>query len=205
MFLSGDDLKYLALCLFPFVLIILISAASGSKGPEESYSQHPLYQDEPVITTHLDSDAAISSTPIPEIVEEPIEVVQPKGEWVWARVTAYCPCEICCGKEITDPAYGITSTQVNVLSGNPNDAYGIAADPRAVPYGTTIYVPEYWESLQRNRTFIPTDPIQVDDTGGGMRRSWSREGVIHLDVRYRTHSAAQNWGRRWMRVFIYDD
>lgn len=127
-----------------------------------------------------------------------------EGRWVWAQVTAYCPCDICCGKTPNDPAYGITSTGVNVLSGNPNHAYGIAADPRAIPYGTRIYVPNYWESLKNNQNFIPTELTTVDDTGGAMRQSWERRGIIHLDVRYRTHRAALSWGVRMMQVFVYD-
>jgi 3D (Asp-Asp-Asp) domain-containing protein len=128
----------------------------------------------------------------------------PRGRWVWARVTAYTHHYASCGKRPSDPGYGITSTGVNVLSGDPNDAYGIAADPRAVPYGTRIYVPGYYESLLNNQNFVPTEMIDVDDTGGALRNSWSRERIIHLDVRYRTETAARNWGVRWMQVFIYD-
>lgn len=149
-----------------------------------------VYQDAPDVDEEVSIRSDISSSH-PQIHE---------GRWVTAQVTAYCPCSICCG----DQADGITSTGVNVLSGNPNDAYGIAADPRAIPYGTRIYVPGYWESLQNNETFIPTRLSTVDDTGGAMRQSWDRKRVIHLDVRYRTHRAALSWGVRIMRVFIYD-
>lgn len=137
--------------------------------------------------------------PIEEIVEEPIRRAEPSGRWVWAYVTAYCPCSICCGSH----ANGRTSTGVNVRSGDPHDAYGYAVDPSVIPYGTRIYVPGYWESLQNNRSFIPTEPLKADDTGGAMRRS-GRRGILHIDVRYRTHRAAQKWGTREMRVFIYE-
>ena len=122
------------------------------------------------------------------------------GTWHWAKVTAYCPCPICCGSDSNN----ITSIGVKVNSGNPNDAYGIAADPKAVPYGKRIYIEGYWESLQNNKTFVPTVMSTVDDTGAAMRNSW-KEGILHLDVRYRTHSAARKFGTRIMRVFIYSD
>ena len=129
--------------------------------------------------------------------------VEPEGRWVMAKVTAYCPCAICCGKSKSHSLYGITSIGVNVLSNNPNDAYGIAADPRVLPYNTKIYVPGYWESLQNNKSFVPNEMIRVDDTGGAMRQSWKNERVIHLDVRYRTHKAAKSWGVKYMKVFVY--
>lgn len=148
-------------------------------------------------------DLAIS-VPDVETIDQPAPRTQPDGRWVWARVTAYCPCHLCCGKPNSHPQYGITSTGVDTGSDDPHDAYGYATAPDALPYGTRIYVPGYWESLQRNRTFIPTKPLLVDDTGGAMRRAWRDEKVIHIDVRYRTHHAAARWGRRWMRVFIYE-
>ena len=88
-------------------------------------------------------------------------------------------------------------------SGNPQDAYGYAVDPRAIPYGTPIFVPGYWDSINRNNNFVPQMMPKTDDTGGAMRQSW-RKGILHIDVRYRTHSAALRWGKRNMKVFVYD-
>lgn len=198
-------MKKLLILLTPLCAVILLAFASNNS----TFPQEPLYQsvqETPyTLYTDYESKGRYIETPVEETVEEPPEVYEPQGHWVWARVTAYCPCEICCGKTTNHPAYGITSTDVDVLSGSPNDAYGIAADPQAVSYGTQIYVPGYWESLQRNRTFVPSEMTEVDDTGGAMRQSWRNERVIHLDVRYRTHAAAKKWGVRWMRVFVYDD
>lgn len=122
------------------------------------------------------------------------------GKWVRALVTAYTPWDVA----DSDSGYqdGFTSTMVDTRSLNPNHIYGVAADPRAVPYGTKIYIPEYWESLQSNKNSIPTK-IVVDDTGGAMRNSWDN-GILHFDVRYRTTKAAKRWGKRWMMVYIYD-
>ena len=125
-----------------------------------------------------------------------------KGKWVYAKVTAYTPWDaIDANSGFQD---GYTSTMVDTTSSDPNSVYGIAADPRVIPYGTKIYVPGYWESLQNNRTLIPTEMTKVDDTGSALVKS-AEMGVIHLDIRYRTSRKAKEWGVKWMNVFIYDE
>lgn len=99
---------------------------------------------------------------------------------MWATVTAYCPCSRCCGAR----ARGRTSL------GGSAWLPGIAADPRALPYGTAVYVPGYGEHT-------------VDDTGGAMRESWRNHGRLHLDIRMKTHYEARQWGRRTMKVRVY--
>ena len=99
----------------------------------------------------------------------------------WALVTAYCPCSKCCG--YATPG----RTSIGKSAWKP----GIAADPRAIAYGTEVYVKGYGRK-------------KVDDTGGAMRRSWRRKGVLHLDIRMTYHYQAVKWGRRMMKVRIYN-
>jgi 3D (Asp-Asp-Asp) domain-containing protein len=101
---------------------------------------------------------------------------------IWAQVTAYCPCARCCGYS----AHGRTSL------GKSAWQPGLAADPRALPYGTRIGISGYG---------IAT----VDDTGGAMRRNWSDRGVTHIDVRMKWHADARRWGKRWMKVRVYEN
>ena len=146
----------------------------------------------------------VVSQPIAQKIDSPVEVVEKKDELKkpvvatspkkkpsvekkkdyverWALVTAYCPCSKCCG-------YGTPGrTSIGKSAWKP----GIAADPRAVPYGTEIYVKGY------GRRF-------VDDTGGAMRRSWRRKGILHLDIRMTYHYNAKKWGRKMMKVRIYN-
>jgi 3D (Asp-Asp-Asp) domain-containing protein len=93
------------------------------------------------------------------------------------RVTAYCPCDICCGPK----AMGITA------SGRPVAAdHGrfVAADP-VLPFGTRLVVPGYNGS----------SPVRVLDRGGAIRgRS--------LDVYFDSHERAREWGVRWLPVAI---
>ena len=96
------------------------------------------------------------------------------------KVTAYCICEICCEK---------WSKYAKTATGDDAKIYdGVAADPKLLPY--------------RPRLEIPGIGIrEVDDTGGGMRKI-SREGVTHIDVRMPSHSAARQWGARWLDVKV---
>jgi len=182
-----------------FYSAILIIASSlyskSSVGGEENY---PL-----VYKNYNNVMYDIKVAPKTEYVESvKTEIVEePKGRWVWAVVTAYSPHRESCGRWAK---YGLTSTGIKVRTPNPDDAYGIAADPRVIPYGTKVYVPEYFEMLENNKNCVPTEMTEVDDTGGGMRQS-ARRGIIHIDVRFRTEKAAIAWGRKRMEIFIYDE
>ena len=51
------------------------------------------------------------------------------------RITAYCSCVLCCGKEEGDPAYGITYTGTQVTEG-----WTVAADPDVIPLGSLVEI-----------------------------------------------------------------
>ena len=52
------------------------------------------------------------------------------GRKQYATITAYCPCEKCCGK--TD---GITATGTKATAGRT-----IAVDPNVIPYGSEVVI-----------------------------------------------------------------
>ena len=125
-----------------------------------------------------------AAEPAVAVASPPAVTPEPKQAYrkVWAVVTAYCPCARCCGRS----ADGRTS--IGLSAWKP----GIAAEPRAVPYGTRIYVEGYGEAV-------------VDDTGAAMRRVWRRKGQIQLDLRMTYHWQAREWGRQEMFVRVYED
>lgn len=130
--------------------------------------QAPLHTDEPLVPQHTESN----------------------WWYVRATVTAYSPHDkIDSGHPSTKDTK--TSTMVDWRF-NP---YGIAADPKAIPYNTSIYVPGYLEKSSPNTAY------PVDDTGGRMRRSW-RRGVLHIDLRFKTESSAKQWGTKELNVLI---
>lgn len=94
-------------------------------------------------------------------------------------VTAYCPCKICCG-EFAD---NLTATGRDATIPN-----GVAVDFNLIPR---------WSKLK-----IPGVGVRIaDDTGGAMRQS-AKKGIYHIDVRFKTHQEALNWGRQWLPVEI---
>ena len=102
-------------------------------------------------------------------------------------VTAYCPCEKCCGKY----ADGKTS-----IGRNAWKTFGVAADPKVLPYGTKLKFPKIPE-------FPEVNIREVDDTGGAMRQS-TKKGICHIDVRFHSHKKALQFGRQWLNVEIFN-
>lgn len=90
------------------------------------------------------------------------------------KVTAYCPCEKCCGRF----ADGITANGHKI---KPGDRF--VAAPKKVPFWTMLVVPGYNDG----------EPVPVLDRGGAIK-----EGCI--DVFFHTHEEALEWGVKWLRV-----
>ncbi len=90
------------------------------------------------------------------------------------KVTAYCPCEKCCGRY----SDGLTSTNTDAYS------KGVAVDPQLIPYGIVLDIPEYGKVI-------------ADDCGGAIKGN-------RLDVRFKTHQEALNWGVRHLTVKVYE-
>lgn len=88
------------------------------------------------------------------------------------RVTAYCPCEICCRRS----ADGITA------SGKPAEGFLVAAPPE-IPFGTLFSIPGYAEGF----------PVEVKDRGGAIKGK-------RLDVFFNDHDEALRWGVRDLKA-----
>lgn len=92
------------------------------------------------------------------------------------QVTAYCPCEKCCGKKRN----GKTACGHKIKRG---DRF-IAADKR-FPFGTEMIVPGYNNSK----------PVKVLDRGSGIQGN-------RLDVFFDSHREALNWGVKYLSVKV---
>ena len=90
------------------------------------------------------------------------------------RVTAFCPCQKCCNKHPSHPAFGITAS--GTLAHHPL----VAAPPR-FPFGTRIRVPGYAGGQW----------VRVEDRGGAIRGD-------RLDLLFPDHAAALRWGVRYI-------
>jgi len=98
-------------------------------------------------------------------------------------VSAYCPCELCCGRFSDGYA----------ASGRRAVGKMIAA-PKSYRFGTTMIVPGYGAA-------------RVWDRGGAIKSAGERANgktLRHdrIDLLFPTHSAAKKWGRQLLRVEI---
>jgi 3D (Asp-Asp-Asp) domain-containing protein len=95
---------------------------------------------------------------------------------VQMRVTAYCPCEKCCGPF----ADGITANGHKI---QPGDVF-VAADSR-YPFETELIIPGYNGSK----------PVKVLDRGGAIKGN-------RIDVFFHKHEQALQWGVQYLEVKI---
>ena len=94
------------------------------------------------------------------------------------RVTAYCPCEKCCGK-FSD---NVTSSGYIIGEGDR-----FVAAPEEYDFGTSVAIPGYSND----------QPVLVRDRGGAIKGNT-------LDVFFDTHQEALEWGVKFLNVKIYD-
>lgn len=108
------------------------------------------------------------------------------------EITGYCRCGSCTGWRRTwygRPvyAYGTQEGQPKAVgitaSGTRAKPGTIAADTRRYPFGTVMYVPGYGYG-------------RVEDRGGAIRGE-------KLDLYFRSHREALQWGRRIEKVKIW--
>ena len=90
------------------------------------------------------------------------------------EVTAYCPCEKCCGKW----ADGITASGHKIEAGDV-----FVAAPKTMPFETFLIIPGYADDL----------PVRVLDRGGAITDG-------HIDVFFPTHQEALVWGRQKLEI-----
>ena len=92
------------------------------------------------------------------------------------KVTAYCPCSICCGRW----ADGQTASGYWI---QPGDKF--VAAPKHIPFGTRFIIPGYNNDK----------PVEVKDRGGAIT-------VERLDVYFDTHDEALEWGVKYLEIKI---
>jgi 3D (Asp-Asp-Asp) domain-containing protein len=104
-----------------------------------------------------------------------------------AMVTAYCPCKICCGPN----ARGKTATGA-LTRDRP---YGLAV-PKELLH-SRIHVPGYLAES------APMWLWKADDTGSALEENWAKTPrVLHIDVRFKNHDWARQWGVKYMTVYF---
>lgn len=129
-------------------------------------------------------------------IPKPIQVVYtpPPLEWLDLPVliTAYTP------YDALDADHWSTKDFVTATNKDWRVyPYGVATDPKALPFGTRVVIPGYMD------VSYPQESWSVDDTGGRMRKNWRERDIIHLDLRYQTQASAREWAPGWHTVWVH--
>ncbi len=107
-------------------------------------------------------------------------------------VTAYCDCKKCCGWKRTwygKPVYAYGSNRgkrkhVGVTASGTDAKVGtLAADTSRYPFGTMMYIPGYGYG-------------RVEDRGGAIKGD-------HIDLFFKSHQEALEWGRQQRQVRVW--
>lgn len=150
-----------AVCLFLAVLLIIIAALTV-KTTGQAYKGEP-----PVIADKLPGeDRPAEGCAV-------LDIGEPLGEF---KLTAYCPCSRCCGKDD-----GITATGTTATEGRT-----IAVDPRVIPYGSTVTL--YYEDGT-------VHTYTAEDCGGAIKEN-------RIDVFFDSHEAARAFGVQRAMVYV---
>ncbi len=171
-------LWFLAGCLTGAIIAILISTfANGPDTPAPDSEQGEKVED--VGPSHCSTyipEMEVPSTPTPT-APEPVSL----GTF---RVTAYCPCEICCGAWAENRPDGI----VYGAYGKVLQAGISCASP--LPYGTVLEVDGVGE-------YIVQDKIA----------QWVIEkyGENQIDIYFDDHEAACEFGLQYLNVYLKED
>jgi 3D (Asp-Asp-Asp) domain-containing protein len=114
---------------------------------------------------------------------------------IWMEATGYCPCGDCCGWRRSwvppfRPIYtsgplkgqpkkvGVTASGAKAKKGT------VAADVGVYPFGTVMQVPGYGMG-------------RVEDVGSAI------QGKQRIDLFFKTHQEALEWGRQTLRVRVW--
>lgn len=94
------------------------------------------------------------------------------------KLTAYCPCEICCGEWAYNRTNGIV---YGAIGEELTEGYSIAVDPTVIPYRTEVII--------NGKTY------KAQDCGGAIKGN-------RIDVYFEDHNEALEFGVQHMEVFL---
>ena len=118
--------------------------------------------------------------PAPEAIEHeesPVERLVEVGE---CKITHYCICKKCCGKDPDHPAYGITA------SGRKAEPYlSVAVDRSIIPLGSEVII-DYGNGN--------VDSYRADDVGGAIKGN-------RIDVCVEDHQTGRELGVKFAKVY----
>ena len=166
-------LKRFKIGLFTITLGMVLVGASFALADDKAVAEGIIPPKE------LNETTAILAPSVAIAENEP--TTQPE-EWIDAVATAYCPCEICCGKWALNRPDGIVYTASGAIA---EEDVTIAADWSVYSPGTILYIEGIGE-----RT--------VQDRGGAISGQ-------KIDVFFNNHEDALHFGRQEIRIKVISD
>ena len=164
----------------------LATIGMGQEGKVVPLQRSVPVEEDTVVPAQTGEFAAEQKTPEALLLESlrslngpaPTVVTDLDEHWqvVRMKVTAYCPCPICCGKH----SDGYTACNHRIRSG---DVF-VAADKK-VPFGTEMVIPGYNDD----------QPVKVLDRGRLIKGN-------RLDIFMHSHRQALQWGCRDLDVLV---
>ena len=99
------------------------------------------------------------------------------------RLTAYCSCELCCGKWALNRPIDENGDEIvyGAIGERLTEGYSIAVDPKVIPYRTEVII--------NGHTY------KAQDCGGAIKGN-------RIDVYFEDHQAALNFGVQYAEVFV---
>lgn len=94
------------------------------------------------------------------------------------KLTAYCPCEICCGIWANNRPNGVV---YGAIGEELKERYSIAVDPNVIPYGTEV--------------IINGNVYKAQDCGGAIKGN-------RIDVYFEDHNKALEFGVQYAEIFL---
>lgn len=153
--------------IFALITTVILMAIFMPKAEAQTIDDAPI-SPSIVAVAPIEEVEAVNDTHI--IVEPELELL---GEF---RLTAYCACRKCCGKDPSDPGYGVTASGAIVEASRT-----IAVDSSIIPLGSEVVI--------NGNTYT------AEDTGSAIKGN-------RIDIYFETHQEALNFGVQYADVYI---
>lgn len=171
--------------LFLEAEILHNQAKAAQEAAEAVEPEQVIVVEEKVIYAEALADAP-ETPPLSCLEYAPAEPEPEKVSMGNYTVTAYCPCEICCGywartRPLDENGKPIVYTASGALA---QAGVTIAVDPSVIPHGTSVW----FEGPNGMNEYI------AQDTGSSVNG-------YHIDLYFDSHEAALAWGAQTREVF----
>ena len=115
--------------------------------------------------------------------EEPEVITYTETNLGQYQLTAYCPCEKCCGKFAMNRPTDKDGVEIVYTADGSiaREGYTIAADTKVLPFGTMVAINGH--------------VYQVQDRGGAIKGK-------HIDIYFTSHQAALDFGVQYADVIL---